>query len=161
MDRSVIDEYEAGAKKLRASIEGLSNKQMLWIPPLDGGVGLWSIKEVVIHLMDSDLIGSDRMKRIVAEDNPLLIGYNEDRFASRLFYQHQSVEDALALFEINRRQFTLVLRKLSPETFERTGIHNESGKVTLGDQVKKYNEHLDHHLGFIARKREMLKKLSD
>jgi hypothetical protein len=153
MNPAVIDDYEAAARKLRASIEGLSNKQMLWVPPLDAGVGLWSIKEVVIHMMDSDLIGSDRMKRIAAEDNPLLIGYNEGRFASRLFYQHQSIEDALTLFEVNRRQFALVLRKLAPETFERTGIHNESGKVALGDQVKKYNEHLDHHLKFIAAKR--------
>ena len=157
MDRTVIDEYEAGGKKLRDSIKGLSEQQLRWVPPADANVGRWSIKEVVLHMMDSDLIGSDRMKRLAAEDNPLLIGYNEDRFASRLFYQEQSTEDALTLFELNRKQFAFVLRKLAPETFERTGIHNEAGKVSLGTQVKKYNEHLDHHLKFIAAKRAKMK----
>ena len=118
--------------------------------PTDGS---WTIREIVIHLADSDLIGADRMKRIIAEDLPLLIGYNETRFIQRLHPELQDIETAIALFDLNRRQFAAVLRALSDETFDRAGIHNEAGKVTPWDQVKKYIEHFEHHLRFIEKKR--------
>jgi hypothetical protein len=43
--------------------------------------GTWSIQQIVLHMMDSDLIASDRMKRVIAEDRPTLIGYNETAFS--------------------------------------------------------------------------------
>ena len=48
--------------------------------------GSWSIQEIVIHLVDSDLILADRMKRIIAEDNPTLIGFDETQFTRNLHY---------------------------------------------------------------------------
>ncbi|WP_428937529.1 DinB family protein [Fontivita pretiosa] len=158
MDQQIIDEFEHGGQKLREAVAGLSRRDLLWVPPADAepALGRWSIQQVVIHLMDSDLVGIDRMKRIIAEDNPLLIGYNETRFAERLFYNEQSTQDAITILDLSRRQFAGVLRRLSPETFDRTGVHNEVGRVTLAEQVKKYNQHLEHHLGFIRRKRAKL-----
>jgi len=149
-----IDEFAAGADKLRRAVEGLSRDDLTAFPV----PGTWSIHQIVLHMQDSDGIGIDRMKRLAAEENPLLIGYDETKFAQRLYYHNQSIEDALALFEINRRQFVRVLKALPAEAFDRAGIHNEIGKVTLGVQLKKYNEHLEHHLRFIYDKRKKLGK---
>lgn len=153
-DRNIIDEFERGATQLEQSVAGLSREDLLAFPV----AGTWSIQQIVIHLADSDLIGVDRMKRIIAEENPLLIGYNETLFANKLHYEAQSSADAVTLFKVNRIQFAKVLRLLPDETFDRTGIHNEAGKVSLGTQLKKYNEHLAHHLRFITEKRRLLKK---
>jgi hypothetical protein len=155
---TLLERYERAPEKLREALAGLGRKELNWKPPKNAGIGLWSIHEIVIHLMDSDLIGIDRMKRIAAEDNPLLIGYNETKFAHTLHYHDQSIEHALTILELARKQFARVLRKLPPSAFERTGIHNEVGKVTLGKQVEKYQEHFEYHLGFIEKKRRKLGK---
>ena len=53
MDPKLIDLYESGGGKLQRSITGLSNEDLLWIPPLDAQIGLWSIQQIVIHLIDA------------------------------------------------------------------------------------------------------------
>lgn len=153
-DRSIIDRYEQGGDRLEDAVTGLVRADFLAYPV----PGAWSIQEIVIHLQDSDLIGVDRMKRIIAEENPTLIGYNESLFIQRLHCNEQVVEDAVTLLDINRKQFAKVLRKLKDEDFARAGTHNEAGRVTLGDQIRKYDEHLDHHLKFIKEKRAKLGK---
>ena len=154
IDPAVVEQFEGGGERLRQAIAGLSRDDLLAFPV----PGTWSIQQIVIHLMDSDLIGIDRMKRIIAEDNPLLIGYDETKFSQALFYDQQSAEAAVTMVEMARREFTKVLRKLPEETFSRSGIHNETGKVTLGEMVGKYVHHLDHHLRFIHEKRAKLGK---
>jgi hypothetical protein len=149
MDRSVIERYAGAGKQLRDTLAGVT-ADVLDRRPADGS---WTIREIVIHLADSDLIGADRMKRIIAEDLPMLIGYNETRFIQRLHPELQDVEIAITLFDLNRRQFATVLRALPDDVFGRAGIHNEVGKVTLGDQLRKYIEHFEHHLRFIEKKR--------
>jgi hypothetical protein len=158
VDRSIIDEYERGGQKLAQAIAGLSRQDLIAVPPADADVGKWSIQQVVIHTADSDLISADRMKRIVAEDNPTLIGYDETKFAAGLFYDEQSAEDAVRLVELNRRQFARVLRKLPEAAFARKGSHNERGVLTLEQYLRGTVTHIEHHLKFIRAKRKLMGK---
>jgi hypothetical protein len=152
--KQLIDEFERGGEKLRQAVQGLTDAEFNALPV----AGTWSIQQIVIHIQDSDLVGVDRMKRIIAEENPLLIGFNETLFARKLRYEDQSIADAIATVDLARRQFARTLRTLGPEAFERSAIHNEVGRVTLGEQLEKYNHHLEHHLGFIRKKRALLGK---
>ncbi len=152
MDASVIDQYEACGATLRRAVAGLTPEQLTAQP----GPGKWSILEVVVHLADSDAISIDRMKRMLTEDNPTLLYADETAYVDRLHTHDQSLEDALALFEIGRRQFARVLRRLPPEAFERHGTHNRRGRVTVGDMVRDYVKHVDDHLAYVRGKRERL-----
>jgi uncharacterized damage-inducible protein DinB len=153
MDRTLIETYVAGGEKLRRAVAGLSRDELTARP----GPGAWSILEVVLHLTDSDLICIDRMKRILTEENPPLLYADETAYVERLFSHEQSLEDAVTLFEVGRRQFARVLRKLPDEAFARTGTHNRRGMMTVGGLIPDYVEHLDHHLEFIHAKRANLK----
>jgi uncharacterized damage-inducible protein DinB len=144
MDRQLIEKYAAGAGKVAQAIAGLSREDFLKQPV----PGTWSIGQIVIHLMDSDLIASDRMKRVIAEENPAIIGYNEAAFAQKLYYEIKKNRDLTAV----------ILRSLPDDAFARFGTHNEAGKKTLADFVKIYVDHLEHHLGFIRKKRELIGK---
>lgn len=155
MDRSLIDQYLKGSDDLRMAVRGLERDDLLAHPVPD----TWSIQEIVIHLADSDLVISDRMKRVIAEDNPQLIGFDETRFAKNLFYADQSIEDAVNLFELNRRQMARVLLKLPEQAFNRVGMHNERGPLKLSDLLAGAVNHLRHHLKFIVDKREKLGKM--
>jgi hypothetical protein len=154
MNRTLIDEYAAGPKLLENAVQGLT-KADLSATPIPG---TWSIQQIVVHLVDSDLVASDRMKRVIAEDRPSLIGYDESKFAAALHYDAQPLEDAVELFALNRDFTARILRKLPDSAFGRVGVHNEKGEVTLADLVADYVEHLEHHLSFLKKKRALLGK---
>jgi len=154
MDRKLIDEYATGATRLTESIAGLSRDDFLATPV----AGTWSIQQIVIHLMDSDLIASDRMKRVIAEENPTIVGYNEGAFSQKLFYEKLDPVRAAEIFRLNREMTAVILRSLPDTAFARVGTHNERGKITLRDLLETYVQHLDHHLGFLRHKRQLLGK---
>jgi hypothetical protein len=152
MDRSKIEAYVAGGTELVRAYGGL-NQSHLHAVPADGS---WSLHQIAIHMMDSDLIGADRMKRIACMDNPLLCGYDETAFIK---LPGQDQIDALAaceMFQKNRSMMAMILRALPDQAYTRTGIHTESGKVSLLQMLDKYIEHLRHHLVFVAKKRRNL-----
>src|SRR6516162_10237301 len=154
MNRQLIEEYVACGPRLRKAVAGLNAHDLTARP----GPGKWSILEVVIHLADSDAIAIDRMKRILTEENPPLLYADETAYVDRLYSHDQSLEDALTLFEVGRRQFARVLKKLPNEAFERVGTHNRKGPVTMGAMVKSYIDHVDYHLKFLYDKRANLGK---
>jgi len=154
MDRQLIEQYVACTQKLRKAVAGLSPEELTARP----GPGNWSILENIVHLADSDAIAIDRMKRMLTEINPPLLYADETAYVDRLFTHDQSLEDALTLIDVGRRQFARVLRKLPEAAFERAGTHNKRGRVTVGGMVKYYVEHVDHHLKFINEKRAKLGK---
>ena len=154
MTPELIDEYERSPARLRAATEGLTDAELKARP----GPGGWSILEVVVHIADSDAIAIDRMKRMLIEDNPPLLYADETAYVEKLFTHDQSLEDALLLLEIGRRQFARVLRKLPPEAFARGGVNSKSGPKTVGGMVKGYIDHIDEHMPFIVGKREALGK---
>ena len=144
--------YESGPAKLREACSGLGaaalNRRI--------GPGEWSIMENAVHLLDSDLASTHRMRRIVAEENPLLVSYDENAFIARLPCDRDDLAEVLDLFEANRRFTARWLRTLPTEAFLRTGIHTQRGKVTLLQIVEIYANHVDHHLRFVAEKRRNL-----
>jgi hypothetical protein len=154
MDRQLIEHYIQGAEVLPQAIHGLTVAELNAFPV----PGTWSIQQVVMHMMDSDLIAADRMKRVIAEDRPTLIGYNETLFAKNLPYDELDAQAGCEIFAKNRRMVGEILRRQPDAAFARTGLHNETGEITLAYLVKTYAGHLDHHMQFVKKKRELLGK---
>lgn len=158
MNAELIDQYASGGEKLKLAIRGLKREDLVCVPPADANVGLWTIQQVVVHTMDSDLVSADRLKRMIAEDNPPLIGYDETRFAANLFYHDQPAEQAAEILDLNRKLFANVLRRLPNPAFDRIGTHNERGIVTVGSYLQTVVDHLEHHVRFIHKKRAWMGK---
>src|SRR5579872_6969769 len=111
----LIDDYLAGTEILRQAVAGMNRQQLLARPV----AGKWSTLEVVCHLADFDPILADRMKQIIALDQPQLLGADEKRFAAALAYQQRDPEEELALIEHTRGQLARILRTLPDETLQR------------------------------------------
>src|SRR5262245_60712173 len=148
MVSQLAEAFLAGAGMLRQAVKGMSQQQLVARPVADK----WSMLEVVCHLVDSDQAWIHRMKRIVAEDRPLLIGYDETRFSKSLNYHERDIDEELALFELSRRNMARVLRQLPDEALARTGIHSESGLLTLQKANEKENENVADHGTFNEEK---------
>lgn len=152
MDRSLIEQYEQGGAKLVQSIADMSEAALRAAPI----PGKWTTQQVVIHLCDAEMAFADRIRRVLAEDAPTLLAWNENKFAERLHYELQSTADAAQIVVLTRRQLARVLRAMTDADFDRAGQHNERGRQTVTDILKTANAHLDHHLKFIAEKRAAL-----
>jgi uncharacterized damage-inducible protein DinB len=142
----------AGPTKVRLALRGLSPEQLRARPV----PGKWSILEVVCHLADSDQAWAHRIKRVIAEERPLLIGYDESLFAAALNYHDREVLEELDFSERTRRQLANIIRGLKPEALPRVGIHSERGCVSLQEMLEVEIAHVDHHLSFIVEKRRAL-----
>jgi uncharacterized damage-inducible protein DinB len=148
----LIDAYLEGVQLLRRAVAGMSREQVLARPV----PGKWSTLEVVAHLADFEPIHADRMKRIIAEDHPTLIGADENRFASALAYHERDLDEELTLIEKTRQQLARILRRLPAEVLSRIGQHNERGEVTLEQLLTITTNHVPHHVKFIREKRQAL-----
>jgi hypothetical protein len=117
----------------------------------------WSIRQIVAHVSDSEIVGALRFRRIVAEDNPTLEAYDQDAWSARLDYSRRKPSQCLETFRRIRQENYELLRGVPPDAFERTGNHTERGLVTLFDLLKIYAEHPEGHAQQIRRVRDEFK----
>jgi uncharacterized damage-inducible protein DinB len=148
----LIDQYLEGPELVRHAVAGFSAEQLRARPV----AGKWSTLDVVCHLVDSEQAWCHRMKRVIAEEKPLLIGYDETRFTAALGYHDRDVSAELALLEGMRAQMAQVLRSLPTASWTKTGIHNERGMMSLEEMLKAEVDHIPHHITHIIEKRRAL-----
>jgi uncharacterized damage-inducible protein DinB len=154
MIAELIARFAADAELLSHDIAGLTDADLDARPI----AGAWTIRELIWHVVDSDIILGDRMRRIIAEDQPSLIGFDESLFVQKLFYQQRDLGPAVKLFAVNRLVMADILRRLQPNDFERVGLHSEVGPLTLLQMLEKTVAHPLHHRKFLVEKRRLLGK---
>jgi hypothetical protein len=113
--------------------------------------GKWSVRHVVQHLADSELVGAFRFRMILAHEAPELPGYDQDLWASRLRYEESDARAALADFTTLRRANLRLLRRATPEELLRVMHHSERGDESLGKTIPLYAGHDLVHLAQIRR----------
>ena len=95
--------------------------------------GKWSVHDVVQHLTDAETAFLWRTRLICAEEGePVLQGYDQDRWAARLRYQDAPFDEVLEELIVMRRRNLRLLRQLEPRELERAGQHIERGRESLG-----------------------------
>jgi len=149
-----IDRYESQAGALHAWIDGLSAAELDAHPV----PGTWSMRELVMHMLDSDLVYGHRMRKIAAEKRPLLMGYDETLWASTPSLQSGDLAPLATIFELHRRWIASFLRALTADAWQREGVHSERGVVTIEKLLGTMIGHVPHHEKFAAAKREKLGK---
>lgn len=152
--KNEIARYGSAPQKLELALEKLSDAKLRWKP----NPRKWSIRETLLHLADSEVIAVARMNLIIASGKtpPTLVAYDQDALAERAQYNSQDELLALSLFKALRKHQTAILKSLPDNIFEKFGMHEEQGKLTLADLVKHYADHAETHLKHIERIKEEL-----
>jgi hypothetical protein len=149
----LVARYARGAAELRSAVAGMTEAEL----HAHSVPGRWSTHQVVCHLADAELLYSDRIRRVLAENRPTLPGLDPDLHVPRLAIPARRVEDELALVDYVRRQMLAILQTLTPADFAREGVHTEAGPLTVEALLKRVVDHIPHHVKFIAEKRAALK----
>lgn len=136
----------------RRAIEGL-NADQLRRPEMPGK---WSIGHVLRHLADSEVVWGWRMRLILAQDRPVITGYDQDLWADRLHYDAADADDSLDAMRVLRRDNLKLIEHASPEDLNRVGVHSERGDESAGYLMRLYAGHDLLHLNQIDRIRRTL-----
>lgn len=116
----------------------------------------WSMVHVVRHLADSELVWGYRLRRIAAEDQPPIQGYDQDRWADGLKYQDADIGESLEELRVLRRGHVRLIRSLTPAERKRIGVHTERGQESIEHMIPLYAGHDLLHLNQLARIRKTL-----
>ena len=125
MDRTaLLDQFRSGFDDVVEALAGITPDELDRMPP-DG----WTAREIEHHLADSEATAYVRLRRLIGEDNPTIIGYDEEEFARRLHYD-RPIEPSLAVLAGVRAASLQLLESLTNEEWQRTGTHSDSGETS-------------------------------
>ena len=113
--------------------------------------GKWSVLQVLDHLTDAEMVSGARLRYILAEDNPSIVGYDQDRWAAHLRYGTADLESLLSELAAFRSRTLRLLRDLTPAELERVGQHTERGPESVGHMMKLMAAHDLVHRRQLAR----------
>ena len=148
----LISQYAAGYDEVVQSLEGFPMDK-LTAHPISGK---WSACEIVQHLADSEMNSALRLRRLLAEDRPVIQGYDQEDYATRFNYNERDIAPALDAFRGARATTAQILSRMTDEDWRRAGTHSESGLYTPEHWLKIYAAHAHNHAAQIGRLREAL-----
>jgi len=150
--RELIAKYAAGYDEVVNALEGFSADKLTAHPIADK----WSAAEIVQHLADSEMTSAIRLRRLLVEDKPVIQGYDQDLFATRLLYNERDIAPAMEAFRGARATTAQLLERMTDADWLREGAHTESGHYTAEDWLEIYAAHAHGHADQIRRLRAAL-----
>ena len=146
--RALIEQYKDGYRVVTEALEQITEAELDARP----GTGGWSAREIVHHLADSEMTSAIRLRRLLAEDRPEIMGYDEEEFARRLYYD-RPIDASLEALRAARRTTAAILERLTEAEWAREGTHSESGRYTVEDWLEIYAAHAHDHAAQIRAAR--------
>ena len=145
--KEAIEKIRRLPQQVEDLVAGLS-PQHLTAKPLPNE---WTVAQNVHHLADSHINSYVRCKLMATEDNPTLKPYDEAAWARFADGSSADLSDSLALLKALHARWVHFWETLPEEAWQRTGLHPQSGEVTLARQLELYVSHGEAHLDQIRR----------
>jgi hypothetical protein len=150
MDRQpLLERFRTGFDDVVNALAGITPEELDRRPPGSD----WSAREVAHHLADSETTAYVRLRRLIAEDAPLLGDYDEEEFARRLHYD-RPIEPSLEVLGAVRAASLQLLESLTPTEWDRAGRHSAAGPYSVDDWLRVYANHSHDHADQIRRARQ-------
>ena len=144
----LILQYREGYRVVREALEGLTDAELDHAEPEDE----WTPRQIVLHLGDAELIGAERLRRLLAEREPVIQGYDEALFTERL-PGDRPVEPSLEAMRWARESTLQLLDRMTEADWRIVGRHSESGTYGTEDWLRIYAAHAIDHADQIRRAR--------
>mgnify|MGYP000198940524 CR=1 FL=1 len=167
-NQDLISRFSIGVEGFDRRVVELTDSQVdtAFLP--EAGVGRWPVRVLIGHLADAELVFVHRMRRAVAEDNPLLAVFDEQAFIDAGLYgsvatpqnppaqarpgPKPAVGGFIATIHTLRRWTTEWLSSLISTQWERGALHPERGPLTVRRIVEYDTWHLENHAWYLNRK---------
>jgi DinB family protein len=139
---AAAERFRAVPSRVESVLNGVDDDTLRRRP----AVGEWSAIEVVGHLVDKMEFWSERVERIFRENQPYLRGYDQDAYVRDR--QYHSAQLGVLMEELHKgcEHFATLVGKLPDAAFNRQGVHQEMGPITLEQCISLPLESVDEHL---------------
>ena len=145
---ALLQRYASGIDDLRAALAAATDTDLDRPQP----AGEWTARQVAHHLADSESMAYIRLRRLIAEDEPVIHGYDEPEWARRLHYDRPVAASVTVVAAVRAASLQL-LESLTTAEWARTGTHSESGPYSVQRWLEIYAGHTHDHADQIRRAR--------
>lgn len=136
------ERFVRGPALVREALAGTGPATLNRRPPGED----WSMRDVVIHLADAELMRAVQIRLALTGEDPALPALDQDLWKRKLLYVFRDPEAALSAFQQVRYGTAELLRECAPDAWERAGAHPQFGTVTVADLVARAADHVDEHV---------------
>ena len=138
--KRLLDQYKDGYRVVAEALAGATDEQLDARP----APGKWSAREIVHHLADSEMTAAIRLRLLVATERPQIVGFDQEDFARRLYYD-RPIEASVEAFKSARRTTVEILERMSDAEWAREGTHSEHGRYSVERWLDIYAAHAHNH----------------
>ncbi len=143
----LIRKYRDGYRVVREALDGINDDEL--DRSADDG---WTPRQIVHHLADSEMMSALRIRRLLAEPQPVVHGYDEKGFAERLTGD-RPIEPSLQAMRWARETCSQLMDRMTEGDWRIVGTHTESGPYGTEDWLRIYAAHAHEHAAQIRRAR--------
>src|ERR1043165_1530266 len=109
---ALLERFRRGPELLAVVLTGVFGDEEDFVP----APGKWSVRQIVAHLADAELVGAHRFRQVIAEDNPTLRAYDQDKWTANLDYARRKPKTSLETFRRLRAENHELLKGLSEKS---------------------------------------------
>jgi hypothetical protein len=151
---ALLERFRRGPELLAVVLTGVFGEEEDFIT----APGKWSIRQILAHLADAELVGAHRFRQVLAEDSPTLIAFDQEAWARNLDYARRKPKQSLDTFRRQRGENYELLKNLPESAYERAGNHSENGRMTLRQLLEGFAGHAESHARQMQLIREAFKQ---
>jgi len=131
-------------QKVKDLIQPLPEEKL--ITPCEEGE--WTIKEIMVHIIDTERIFAYRALRIARNDSTPLPGFEQNEFVNHAGANQRNIEDILEELTLVRMANIAMFNSFGDEVWERAGIAS-GHKLTVRAAAYIIAGHEQHHIDSI------------
>jgi DinB family protein len=150
---ALLERFRRGPELLAVVMTGVFGEEEDFVP----APGKWSARQIIAHLADGELVAAHRFRQILAEENPTIIAFDQDKWTANLDYARRKPKQSLETFRRLRAENYELLKELPPAAFDRTGKHSERGALSVLSLLEGMAEHAESHARQLQALREAFK----
>ena len=113
--------------------------------------GKWSVRAILAHMAEDELTSSWRYRQMIEHDGATLLGFDQNEWARLGDYETWTAQEALDMFRLLREANLRMFARLSPEEWQRSGIHVERGRITVEELARHMAGHDANHIAQVSR----------
>jgi uncharacterized damage-inducible protein DinB len=129
-------------RTLARLIEGIPGEKLKQPP----APGKWSICSILAHLAEDEIASSWRYRQMLENSGTALPGFDQNEWARLGDYGSWEPREALEMFRLLRDANLRMLARLTPEEWQRFGMHTERGRMTVKDLASQMAGHDMNHI---------------
>jgi DinB superfamily len=152
--QELLERFRRGAELLAVVTTGAAGPELDFAP----AEGKWGVRMIVCHLADVEAVNVMRFRQMIAEENPTLVPFDQDKWAANLDYKKRKISQPIETFRRLRGENYELLKEQPEAVFARTGNHLERGSMTVLDMLRLHAEHVEKHVRQIQAVRAAYKE---